>query len=347
VAPLHWGLGHATRCVPIIHELVKHGFLVSLASDGAALTLLQNTFPELPAYELPSYQVRYSKRAIGFSWTLAQQLPHFWKTIQKEQKWLAEFALKNPLDGIISDNRPGLFHAEISSVYVTHQLQIKAGIWGKWASKAHQKLINRFDACWVPDNSNHAGLSGALGHPLAHRIHIPIAYIGPLSRLQKQGLTPEKGFILAVLSGPEPQRTLLENKLLSWVPPSETKALLIQGIPEKGSEKQINGWRVKPFAQAEELASFMEKAEYLVIRSGYSSLMDLQALRKKALLIPTPGQPEQLYLAEYMAVKNGLPWIDQSLFDGSQLHQIDACNGIESVEVSTTDWTELFTIFQG
>lgn len=320
---------------------------MSLASDGAALALLQNTFPELPSHELPSYQVTYSKSAAGFAYKLAQQLPHFWKTMQNEQKWLTDYTLKNQIDGIISDNRPGLFHAKIPSVYVTHQLQIKAGIWGILASNAHQKLINRFHACWVPDVSNNGGLSGALGHTRTHRIHIPTAYIGPLSRLKKLHFGVEKGFILAVLSGPEPQRTLLENKLLSWTPPFESKAILIQGIPNKSSEKQINGWQVIPFAQAEELAELMEKAEHLIVRSGYSSLMDLQALGRKALLLPTPGQPEQLYLAKYMTQNNWLPSIDQSLFDGSQLAQIDTFNGIQSAEEATPDWAQLFTIFRG
>jgi len=347
VAPLHWGLGHATRCIPIIHELQNHGYLVSLASDGTALTLLQNTFPELPAYELPSYQVTYSKSATGFTWTLAKQFPHFWKTIKKEQKWLSKFVQENPLDGIISDNRPGLFHPKIPAVYVTHQLQIKAGIWGRLASKAHQKLINKFHVCWVPDVRPQDGLSGALGHPLAHSIHIPIIYIGPLSRLKKQHLMVKEGFVLAVLSGPEPQRTLLEQKILSWKPPSDKYAVLIQGLPNESAKQSINGWEVIPFAAPGDLAELMGKAEHLIMRSGYSSLMDLQALNKKALLIPTPGQPEQTYLANYMEQNNWLPSIDQSLFDGSQLAQIANFDGIQYLENGPPNWARLFTIFQG
>ena len=116
VAPLNWGLGHAARCIPIINELLKENFKPVLASDGPALELLRREFPELETLELPSYNIKYSKKLwLG----LLLRVPHIIKTIIKEKKFIAGYLKHHQLEGIISDNRFGLRHPSVPSVYIS------------------------------------------------------------------------------------------------------------------------------------------------------------------------------------------------------------------------------------
>ena len=186
VVPLDWGLGHATRYVPVIRDLLNNNCEVWLAGEGAQEKILREEFPSLPFLPLRGYRVKYSK--VGLTGKLLVQIPSILRSIQEENKWLKEQLDKYHLDGVISDNRYGLYHEKIFSVIITHQLSIKTGM-GKWSEKVlqqwHYKLINRFDECWVPDEELDNNLGGELSHPSGLPA-IPVKYIGPLSRFQKK-----------------------------------------------------------------------------------------------------------------------------------------------------------------
>ncbi len=318
VAPLDWGLGHATRCIPIIRELLAQDCEVWLAGEGAQEKLLKEEFPLLSFLPLEGYRVRYSRSAIGLSLSIFRQTHKILSAIKKENDWLKKMIAEYHFDAVISDNRFGLYHASVPCVFMTHQLAIKSPL-GKWSEKFLQKrnyrYINRFTACWVPDlPAGQAGmkgennLAGELSHP-AKKPNVTVRYIGPLSRFDS--LSPasardlsRKGHLLIMLSGPEPQRSILEDKIVKEIGQYNGTATIVRGLP--GSPSLIpstNMLRFYNHLPADELFKEIMQAEYVIGRCGYSTVMDLAALQKKSILIPTPGQTEQEYLSGHLGKK--------------------------------------------
>jgi UDP-N-acetylglucosamine transferase subunit ALG13 len=209
-------------------------------------------------------------------------------------------------DAVIADNRYGLYHSTIPSVFITHQLTIKSSL-GKWTERILQKrnyrFINRFTECWVPDVDEKNNLAGELSHP-EKKPTIPLHYIGVLSRFEIKSIQKEKNHLLIILSGPEPQRSLLENKIINEVSNYNGTATIVRGLP--GSASVIPSTNIIHFYNhlpSVELNKEMQQAEYIISRSGYSTIMDVVKLQKKSILIPTPGQTEQKYLANYLLQK--------------------------------------------
>lgn len=197
VAPLNWGLGHATRCIPIIRGLLEQQYTPVIASDGVALALLKKEFPEMEAIELPSYQIKYAKKGKYFKLKLIMDSDKWLKAIRKEHKKLKEIVETYRIDGIISDNRMGLYHKKIPCVFITHQLRVLSGNTTWISTKFHQSYIKKFTACWIPDTDNEPNLTGKLGH--LKKAKFPITYLGPLSRLEKKDL-PKKYDFMVLLS---------------------------------------------------------------------------------------------------------------------------------------------------
>lgn len=306
VAPLDWGLGHATRCIPIIKELLKQDCDVWLAGEGALENLLRQEFPTLPFLELPGYRIKYAKTKRGLIWKMIKQGPKMKRAIQFENKWLKKIIKEYQIDAVISDNRYGLYHATVPCIFITHQLQIKSSA-GKWTEKILQqrnyRYINRFTACWVPDVENENSLAGELSHP-EKKPEVPVHYIGWLSRLTKENTEQIRDYLLIILSGPEPQRSLLEEKIINDVSHYNGTATIVRGLPGSASLiPSTNMLRFYNHLSAAELNKEMLQASYVISRSGYSTVMDIVALQKKSILIPTPGQTEQEYLGQYLMKK--------------------------------------------
>ncbi|HEY5771517.1 MAG TPA: glycosyltransferase [Chitinophagaceae bacterium] len=315
LAPLDWGLGHATRCVPVIRDLLSIGSEVWLAGEGAQEKLLREEFSSLPFLPLEGYRVKYGKA--GLTGKLLLQVPSILQSIKSENKWLKEQVSKYQFDGVISDNRYGLHHENIFSVFITHQLCIKSPL-GKWSEKFLQqwnyKFINRFHECWVPDEEGQNNLAGELSHPLKFP-GIPVKYIGALSRFKKKEVAEIKDHLLIILSGPEPQRTILENRVIDGVVNYNGTATIARGLPaERNIIPSTNTIHFYNHLSSEELNNEAMKAELIIGRSGYSTVMDIAALQKKSILIPTPGQTEQEYLAGHLMKKQFAFCIDQNEF---------------------------------
>ena len=211
VAPLNWGLGHATRCIPIIQELQKNGFTPIIASDGVALALLKKEFPDLIALELPSYNIEYAKKGGNFKWKLINNSPKTIKSIISENKLINKWVKEYDLCGVISDNRLGLFTKKVPAVFITHQLRVLSGQTTWLTSFIHSIIIKKYKECWVPDAESTPNLSGKLGH--LENSSLNIKYLGVLSRLNYKKVK-KKYDVMVLLSGPEPQRSMLEEKLL-------------------------------------------------------------------------------------------------------------------------------------
>jgi uncharacterized protein (TIGR00661 family) len=342
VAPLNWGLGHATRCIPIINALENHGFTPILASDGMALELLKKEFPKLQILELPSYNIKYSKKGIFFKLKLIANSPKTIKAILNEKKVVKKWVKEYNLSGIISDNRLGVRNKKIPSVFITHQLNVMTGNTTWITSKMHQFIINKFDKCWVPDVANKPNLTGYLGHLKKKRKNIK--YIGPLSRLKKETVEI-KYDLMVILSGPEPQRTFLEEKLALELHEFQGKIVFIKGkIEETQMINTQNHITYYNYMNSIELEKTFNESNIVLCRSGYTTIMDLAQLEKKAFFIPTPGQYEQVYLAKKLKIEGLVPYCTQQDFTISKLLEVDFFRGL-SVFKTNTKWDALFKIF--
>lgn len=317
LSPLEWGLGHASRCLPILNHLLNNlGTEVIVAANGPQAVLIKEAFPNLQIVSPPAYNINYHKNRAATLAKLVLSTPKFASIVRQEHNWLLEFTRNNPLDLIISDNRYGLHHPTIPSFFITHQLQAQTPF-GKIGNRFLQQLfywhINKFSACLVPDFAEpNQALAGKLSHP-SKLPKTPVYYIGPLSRLSiptyEQGDKPIS--VLAIISGPEPQRTVFEQvileqwtKLQPWLRNPSAQLILIRGLPE-----QSNNFPAPPHATlinhlpANELSALIGKAATILCRSGYTSIMDLVPHHPNLWMVPTPGQPEQEYLAQHGASK--------------------------------------------
>ena len=302
IAPLDWGLGHATRCIPVVRAFLAAGADVVLAAEKHSAILLQAEFPQLQLLQLSGYEVSYSTNPRFFFLKMLQQSFKIRRAVKKEYRWLQKTVVENDIDIVISDNRFGLHTKNAHCIFITHQLFIATGnrFTEQVAQKINYRYINRFDECWIPDHEGAENLAGKLSHP-AIMPAVPVKYIGPLSRFGKKN-TEENVDVIAVLSGPEPQRTIFENILLKQMNVLGKNAVLVRGLPAT-TEELISPNKVINHLPSDELNELMSSAKIIVARSGYSTLMDLAALQKKAILVPTPGQTEQEYLAAFAAEK--------------------------------------------
>ena len=343
IAPLNWGLGHATRCIPIIKALQENDYVPIIASDGIALELLRKEFPYLQSLELPSYQIEYAKNGKNFKWKLLQNCPKMIEAILEEKKTIKKWVKKYQIDGIISDNRLGVFSQKVPSVFITHQLNVMTGNTTWITSKLHQHIIKKYAECWVPDFEETPNLTGKLGH--IKKADFEIKYIGPLSRIQKKTI-PKRYDLMVILSGPEPQRGILEEKLKKEILGFKGKTIFIKGIVEKDQKKdEIGDVSYCNFMNSRQLEQTFNESETILCRSGYTTIMDLVKLGKKAFFIPTPGQYEQEYLAEKFKKEALVPYAKQDDFKIENLAEIEVYKGLQLHE-SQFDWTNLFQVFE-
>ena len=309
VAPLNWGLGHASRCVPLIRRFLAEGHEVILGGDGESLTLLRRHFSTLRYTYLAPLQLRYSQSNRQVL-AMMRAIPQLILWAIKDHAMLAGILREEHIDRVVSDNRFGLYNSAAECVYLTHQLHIFLPRGWRWAERIaqslHARIYKRYDKVWVPDYAElPKSLSGELGHP--NHVSCPIEYIGPLSRFEKlvsDIAHPSHVYdVVAVLSGLEPQRTMLEQEIRNRYAGGKEKVLIVQGLMNKPNTriKRANV-TIVPYMDDKEMAEVLLCAKHIIARSGYSTVMDMEALgvMHKAQLIPTPGQPEQEYLAQWI-----------------------------------------------
>ena len=319
VAPLNWGLGHASRCVPLVQQFIDEGHEVIIAGDGVSLTLLRRHFPKLRYVYLAPLNLRYS-RGSRQVWAMMKAMPHILSWAIKDHALLQAVLREERFDMVLSDNRFGLYlskkskeaNPNLRSVYMTHQLHIFLPRGWRWlegvAERLHARVCAKYNEVWVPDYEEiERSLSGELGHPKISGFRIQdskVRYIGPQSRFKPDcdvHNANEMGTeTVALLSGLEPQRTLLEREIVSRYQGKEERVLIVQGLLNRPNTRMKRGnITLVPYLGDRELAEALLGAKHIIARSGYSTIMDLEALGvlEKAELIPTPGQPEQEYLA--------------------------------------------------
>lgn len=344
-AVLNWGLGHATRSIPVIKALQKHGFEPVIAADGAAFDFLNQSFPHLQKVEMPVLNLSYAKSGSQV-WAMLGQTGKLLKWHRSESEFICAHLAQNDYVGIISDNVPSVHSTSIPSVYITHQLQVKAGLASAMATRAHHTLYKKFTEIWVPDGEGEYALAGALS---VKKEVSKTRCIGVLSDLQP--VTESEEFDCAViLSGPEPQRGMLEAALVSQLTAQvDRKVIFIRGTQAKRPKGLPTQWHIIDIANRQEIQHAFARSRVIIARNGYSTLMDLEVFPKPALLIPTPGQPEQEYLAT-------LP-IHQKRYALQAQVALQAEKGMaEAIQKSANsknekriepNWEELFRLFEG
>ena len=325
--PLDWGLGHATRDSFLIRKFIGQGHEVILAGSGQSLEFLRKEFPLNQVIPFPGFQIRYNTKWPAWK-MIAIQLPKIICQTLSEHRKLKKIILKHQVDLVISDARYGVWSSKVPSVLITHQLQFhlpfRFRLPGRLAARLNRFATGRFSSCWVPDFPGYPNLGGRLSHPA--KITPNTTYIGPLSQFSGSELLPVSEFkyeVVALISGPEPQRTLFENLLSEQLAAYPQKSLIICGDMTKTEKTDLSEYCTKISCLAgSSLAKALLNARYIICRSGYSSIMDLITLRKPAFLVPTPGQTEQEYLAGYLSENHFFPSCRQHNFNLSEVLQV-------------------------
>ena len=303
ISALDWGLGHTTRTMPIIKKLLDIGDEVVVGGSKRQISIYRELFPNLEYVIMPSFSPTYGNKP-GLIRNLLAQLPYFLFTIAREHFQLSRLIKTHKIEQVISDNRYGLFHKTIKSVFVGHQLNLQMphtpGIIRRVINQLHKSIINQFDECWIPDFSTQNSLSGELSI-IPAGLTSKVERIGILSRLSlvEEDKKMEAPTLLVLISGPEKQRTIFENYMLEALAKSEVSDyLLIRGLPgeEKSTLTKSMNHCMAPYLKA-----LLKHSKYIICRAGYTSIMDLVSLNRTACLVPTPGQTEQEYLADYLS----------------------------------------------
>jgi predicted glycosyltransferase len=355
IAPLDWGLGHATRCIPIVERYLETGATVYLAGSGASLNVLKTQFPTLQPFELPAYDVQYGKK--GSVLSIIKQIPHILRTIRAENFALQRILEKHPIDLVISDNRYGFRAKNTHNIFICHQiapLPPKGFGWVRsFLFRLHLLALRPFQEVWIPDQSSTLKqipqtrnpksktqhiLSGTLSHykPLSKKFK----YIGLLSRFANatmpdhfsiDALNTEMPDVVAVLSGPEPQRTIFEEMLIEQAKTLDREMWLVRGKPSAQVQVTTPHSHLTLISHLEtpDMHRALHLAHVVISRSGYSSLMDYAILGLEHLiLVPTLGQTEQVYLAEQLALQNIAVYAPQNQFDLSKcLREVEQNQG--------------------
>lgn len=332
VCPLDWGIGHATRIVPIINILIKKDYEIVIGADKRPLAFLKTEFPHLQFIKFEGYNITYPEKG-NMVLKMMVLLPKIIYKIISEHIKLKKIIHDNKIDIIFSDNRFGLWNKKIPGIFMTHQIMIKTpkniNSLEKLLYNFNKFFIRKYNECWIPDFKNTPNLSG----DLSHKFEVPknSFFIGPLSRFNnyiEKKPKEIKNDILAIISGPEPQRSIFEEKVISQLKKLNLKSVIVEGITDKEKSKvRYNNITIYPHLGSKKLSELILNSKTIICRPGYSGIMDLVALNKKAVFVPTPGQTEQEYLAKYFK--------DQELFFSVKQKDLNIERDIEQSEKFT------------
>jgi uncharacterized protein (TIGR00661 family) len=344
VAPLDWGLGHATRCIPVIKELLKYDCDVYIAADKELFFLLKKEFPSLVFLRCKGYEIKYGRSKSEFFIKMLFQFPKIFLSVLNENRWLKKVVRKYKIDAVVSDNRFGMYSKKIPSVFITHQLRIMTGnrFTDFIAQKINYYFIKKYTRCWIPDYEDN-GLGGELSHP--EKIPPNVIYIGILSRFHSLSL--EKVYDLMItISGPEPQRSQFEKKILKDLEKFSGSVLMVRGLPGSANLLPTNSSiKIINHLPALELNKSLERSKMIIGRSGYTTIMDMALLKKKAILIPTPGQAEQEYLAEYLFKRNYFFSVEQDKFSIEAALKGASLFEFKAIDVSSEEYKKVIKEF--
>lgn len=319
ICPLDWGMGHASRCIPIIRNLVELDCDVIVAAQGAVKAFLALEFPGIIFVPIVNYNISYATTSLGLIFKFPYFLLRVFYCAYVEHQQIKKLIKDHSIDCVISDNRFGCFSKDIYSVYISHQLCVLLPKWARvfewFLWKGLRWAINQYDMLWIPDYPGKKSLTGLL----INKFSIPeqCRFVGVLSRFMGNNEVFEDGNLdlLVMLSGPEPQRTMLENKIIEELRGFSGSAIVLLCKPEESYTKNISEQiRLISHVPTEKMVEYINRAKQIICRGGYTTIMELVSLQKKAILIPTPGQTEQIYLGDRLTKKGCFYSVSQKEF---------------------------------
>ena len=334
---MDWGLGHVSRTIPIIKNLLKRGHTVITCGNQNIKTIYKEEFKSLKHIDFKGYNPKYSK-GNNQGLVMIKQSSKFFNLIKEEGKFADKIASEMNLDYIISDNRFGFRSKHTTNIFICHQINIQGPLLLKiMMRKINYGFIKKFDQCWIPDLNGKEKLSGKLSINKFKNCH----YIGTLSRFNKVCKPKEKWTYkyLAILSGPEPQRSILEKKIIQAFNELDAQCAIIQGVPSN-EKLRLNKIDFFPHLKTMDFFNIIDNSETIICRSGYSSIMDLSTLQKQVILIPTPGQTEQEYLSKYHQIKSNVTTVKQSAFS------LDKIKKPTPIKQTTNDSQLMINVFK-
>ena len=328
-AIMGWGLGHATRCIPIIKSLMKENHVI-LASNGISATLLKQEFISLQCIDYPDYAIKYPRNKMMLLPLIALQLPSIIIKLIKEYLQTQKVINDENIDIIISDSRYGAFSKNIQTFFIIHQLRFQlSGIFksieflGEWFNFF---MFQHYNAIIIPDVKMIPNLTGDLSHSGKISHHPKIHYLGVFCSVIKLDVEEDIDYLFSV-SGPEIQRTLFEEIILDQISHIQGKKVVVLGKhAAEQSYDYIENTEIYSHVNREKQNELLNRAKFVVCRSGYTTVMELVALKKPALMIPTPGQTEQEYLACY--------YKNTGLFHTAQQHGLDLLSKLNKIQHS-------------
>ncbi len=343
ITPLNWGIGHTTRIHPIVSMLKQKGHNIFIAIPVSMVPVIDK---ELSAeiIPFPSVTIRYSS-VLPLPVMILLHLPLILIQAVRDYYRISSLIKKYNIDILISDNRFGVYNKKVYSVYITHQLNIiSSGILrfaGKSISLLHRKIAGLYDECWIPDMPGETNLAGKLSHISALKSNF--RYCGILSRMSilspvKPANLPEGAFLLVILSGPEPQRSILEKLVITRLSSYSGNIIVVAGKPGHSATNSNEITKRYSYLSGGELKYLIQNSAGIICRSGYSTVMDLVTMNKTALLIPTPGQTEQEYLATSLKEKGWFNSTPQNKIDKLDLREL---TGISTLPNLTRDSEKL------
>jgi uncharacterized protein (TIGR00661 family) len=315
LSPLDWGLGHATRCIPIVKQLLENkNFEIIIGADKFTLAILKEEFPSLEIIKLRGYNVKYYKN-ISIPFSIFLQIPKIIAAILFEHFWLKKTISKHAIDLVISDNRYGLYCRTIPAIFITHQVFIVSPYFEKIIESINHWFIKKYTQCWIPDFDDAVyNLSGKLSH--GKNLPENCIYIDPQSRFSESIISKNILYDIAiVVSGPENERTNFENYLLELLKNTILKIVFVRGLKNELKVLKQGNITFFNYCSSTELFEILKASKIIIAKSGYSTVMDLQAMGKQAILFPTKGQSEQEYLAAYLLEKKFFYTCNKSEFN--------------------------------
>lgn len=319
ISPLNWGFGHAGRMIPVALALKRMGHDIVVGIDDTLVPAMKIELPGIPVIAIKGVRVRYSRFIPQYAAVLLQTPKILASAIREHTSLRRVIAEVNP-DIIISDNRFGFFNKSAFCVYITHMLRIPFPKPFRFLEPAgvlfHRLIIRRYSMCLVPDMPGETNLSGKLSHNVSNTVS-PL-FMGILSRFSTEEDSPispeiKKPYTCLILSGPEPQRTILFRKAAEAAVKNRKRLVVLSVTPLKSELNENNLITIKVNQPSAVLRHYITNCERVICRSGYTALMELISLRKGAIIVPTPGQTEQEYLGDYMHGRFGFVTVRQHL----------------------------------
>lgn len=325
ICPLEWGLGHAGRMAALAKLLQIRGCRLIIGSGKEHQAFFRNHLPGVGFIDFPGFRPRYSSVFPQYLALLAQ-LPLLLFHIVSEHMKLKSLLRKHPFDIVISDNRFGLWNRKVRTVYVTHQLSIPFPRPFRFLEPLgaifHRFFIRRYDLCLIPDLPGQENLSGRLSHGV--RLPSNAVFAGMMSRFpvddNSRPEPVEEEYYTLILSGPEPQRSLFRKKVTEALQKRPPKLVILEGRPLENPEASDPANTISHSDLSDTgMQKTIRGSAGIICRPGYTTLMELVSLGCGALLVPTPGQTEQEYLADYLSGKGWFTSVSQKDLDKDSL----------------------------